>query len=320
MPIKSSEILTRHENIEVNKITYIGNSGDSPVVEGVMAKPVTAKEKSHPLVIYNTPGTKLSGTGYATTDSTIYGNIIPYVSNIGTGGSIVVSSSLREKDEYGGADIQDVLDIMEIGKQQPEWDGKNIIMIGFSRGAMMTYLAIKAGAKLTGAIIAAGETDLYAGEIERCNIDNNEDIRKQNDKMIPGLEGLEEEDRMEFLKSRSAIYWPEKLIDTPMLILHGEEDKAVASHHSKDIGAALTKAGGAKHDVKIIPEVGHGVLMAQDSTGKYFVEEMVINWCNNIIGCSKNKSTVLGAIEPSANIQNSSVEQAISESQSKNPD
>ncbi len=276
--------------VTIDKITYQNSSDSSPEVEGVIAKPVGAKEKSHPLIIFNTPGTKLhpEKVGKATTKSTINGYIIPYAS-IGQNGSIVVASSLRDcgnetdgfgainpqADEYGGRDVQDVLDIMEIGKQQPEWDGKNVIMIGLSRGAMMTYMAIKAGAHLTGAVIAAGETDLFKGENER-----GKGVQDQNDDMIPGLKGKVSRQREEALKSRSAIHWPEKLIDTPMLIIHGIEDKAVLPHHSIDMDEALTKAGGTNHTTKIHPNCGHGILMAQNAEKEYFVEKEVIDWCD----------------------------------------
>lgn len=281
--ILSQETFTESKGLGVDRIVYQGAEFDSPKVEGVIAKPSGAKERSLPLIIYNTPGTKSNGTGHATSNSTLHGNIIPYAKGIGKNGSIVVSSSLREADEYGGADVQDVFDIMEIGKQQPEWDGRNIIMIGFSRGAMMTYLAIKEGAELTGAIIAAGETDLYAGEIEREQADGHKGVAIQNDAMIPGLKGKVGGDRQEALESRSAIFWPEKLTDTPMLIVHGAQDKAVATHHSTDIGDALPKVGGTNHTVKIFSGVGHGVLMAQNSEKEYFVEKEVMAWCNESI-------------------------------------
>lgn len=277
------EAFTESKGLEVDRIVYQGAEPDSPEVEGVIAKPSGAKEQSLPLIIYNTPGTKSNGTGHATTGSTIHGNVIPYAKGIGKNGSIVVSSSLREADEYGGSDVQDVLDIMEIGKQQPEWDGRNVIMVGFSRGAMMTYLAIKEGAELTGAIIAAGETDLYAGEAEREEVDGHKGIAIQNDAMIYGLKGQVGVDRQNALKSRSAIHWPEKMIDTPMLIIHGSEDKAVLPHHSIDMDEALTKAGGTNHTTKIHPDCGHGILMAQNAEKEYFVEKEVIGWCNESI-------------------------------------
>jgi dipeptidyl aminopeptidase/acylaminoacyl peptidase len=297
--ITKEEIPAKDDNLQIYKITYKGDDDNSPEVEGVIAKPLSATKNSLPLVVYNTPGTKSNGTGYATTNSTIHGNIIPYASNIGKNGSIVVSSSLREKDEYGGADVQDILEIMEIGKRQSEWDGKNVIMIGLSRGAMMTYLAIVAGTKLTGAVIVAGETDLYAGEIERAINSRHGGVIRQNDKMIPGLEGKLLGDRAKALKSRSAIAWPEKLIDTPMLIIHGEKDDKVLYHHAEDMDKALTKAGGKNHKLKPYPECGHGILFANrtiidpktsEQKKEYYVEDKVLRWCNERISITNTKT------------------------------
>ena len=128
------------------KFKYKGLAPDSPEVVGVLTKPKSSKHRSLPLVIFNTSGTKKCG-GHADQPNN-YRIMESLGEKVGkaSGGALVVSSSLRDKDEYGGYDVQDVLDIMEIGKQQPEWDGRNVIMIGVSRGAMMTYLAIRDGA------------------------------------------------------------------------------------------------------------------------------------------------------------------------------
>ncbi len=68
-----------------------------------------------------------------------------FVSN----GFVVVASQYRGadggegKEEYGGADIADVLNLIPLAKSLGYADMKNVFMFGNSRGGMMTYLALK---------------------------------------------------------------------------------------------------------------------------------------------------------------------------------
>ena len=64
------------------------------------------------------------------------------------------------RDEFGGEDIHDVLNLIKMAKSLPFIDSSKIVMIGFSRGGMMTYLAIKHGAQIKAAAVAGGITDL----------------------------------------------------------------------------------------------------------------------------------------------------------------
>lgn len=111
--------------------------------------------------------------------------------------------------------------------------------------------------------------------------------------MILGLK--EAKDRQEFLKSRSAVYLADKLKDTPMLILHGKKDQRVLPSHAMAIDKALKEAGGKNHILKIFPDVGHGVLMAKKNS-KYFVHDLVVEWCDeNILRTKAKSDSVLAA-------------------------
>jgi dipeptidyl aminopeptidase/acylaminoacyl peptidase len=48
------------------------------------------------------------------------------------------------KYEFGGADVNDVLRLIDIAKSIPNADPKRIVMMGWSRGGQMTYQALKA--------------------------------------------------------------------------------------------------------------------------------------------------------------------------------
>ena len=45
------------------------------------------------------------------------------------------------QDEYCGADVQDVLSLLDIARAHSGWDGKHSLMMGWSRGTAMTYRA-----------------------------------------------------------------------------------------------------------------------------------------------------------------------------------
>ena len=50
------------------------------------------------------------------------------------------------REEFGGKDVNDVLNLIKLAQSLPFVEPTKIVMLGFSRGGMMTYLAIKHGA------------------------------------------------------------------------------------------------------------------------------------------------------------------------------
>jgi dipeptidyl aminopeptidase/acylaminoacyl peptidase len=88
-------------------------------------------------------------------------------------GFVVLASQYRGNDggegaeEFGGADVADVLHLIALGRSLPEVDPDRIYMYGFSRGGMMTYLALKHGAKVRAAAVIGGPADLLSGLARR---------------------------------------------------------------------------------------------------------------------------------------------------------
>ena len=167
----------------------------------------------------------------------------------------VLASNYRGNDggegqeEFGGVDVRDVLQLIEIGKQQPWWDGKNIFMLGWSRGGMMTYLALKAGAEVNAAAVGAGITDLRASIAERPEMEE-----KVYAPLMPDYVARKEE----HLTARSAVCWPEK-INVPLLMLHGDADKRVGISHARTLQVKLADLG---KEVRLVefPGGGHGLM------------------------------------------------------------
>jgi len=137
-------------------------------------------------------------------------------------GYVVVASQYRGccggkgRDEFGGADLNDVLNLFPLIDSLPFADPSRIGMFGWSRGGMMTYLAMANTERIAGAVIAAGPTDLPS------SLDRRPDADPLFSELIPDYES----DRKGQLRLRSALYWPDKLHkDTPLLLLQGSADR-----------------------------------------------------------------------------------------------
>jgi dienelactone hydrolase len=82
---------------------------------------------------------------------------------------VVVGSQYRGaagsegKDEFGGADLNDVMNLLPLLEALPNADPSRIGMAGFSRGALMTYLALTKTDRIKAAVVAG-----YGGFQERC--------------------------------------------------------------------------------------------------------------------------------------------------------
>ncbi len=83
-------------------------------------------------------------------------------------GYVVIASQYRGgpdsegKDEFVGADIYDVLNLLPALTQIPNADTSMICIHGWSRGGMMVYLAIKKTNRFKAAVVSAGASDLYS--------------------------------------------------------------------------------------------------------------------------------------------------------------
>lgn len=203
-------------------------------------------DKKYTLIVYNHGG---SGDD---------GKIVPnrfamYMNEYFKHGYTVWASQYRGiggsegKDEYGGRDVHDVLNLLGIAQSFSCVDEYNSFMIGASRGGMMTLLASKHGARMNAAATLGGVTDLARSHRDHPR---QIDIHKQ---LIPGFWWNKEKAYSE----RSAIYWPEK-IHVPLLILHGGADEVVHVGQSVDLAKKLRQLGKAHH-LKIYPGAGHNL-------------------------------------------------------------
>lgn len=81
-------------------------------------------------------------------------------------GFVVIASDYRfhgptgKRDEWGGVDVNDVLNLVPALKSLDFVDSERLYMLGLSRGGTETYIALKRGAPVKAAAVIAGPTDL----------------------------------------------------------------------------------------------------------------------------------------------------------------
>ena len=130
------------------------------------------------------------------------------------------------KDEMGGSDIDDVLNLQKILKKYPRANAKKIGMYGGSRGGMMTYLSL---AKVSW-IKAAVTVGAPANEVRASNF--RKDWKEHQKQMYGGS-------KKEQMR-RSALYWTNKFSKkTPLLIMHGSSDWRVNPLDSIELAQKL---------------------------------------------------------------------------------
>ena len=195
----------------------VGYGSDGLTVEGFILKPRTLKAgEKRPVIIYNRGGNPF----VALIDQEKLYGLRKFV----YAGYVVVASQYRGggasegRDELGGADVDDVLNLIPLIDSLAYADGSRIGMFSWSRGGMMTYLALARTPRIAAAVIAAGPTDLALAF-----------------KMRPEMEGVAlrlipnyAQDKANAIASRSAVLWAEKLPkSTPLLLLQGSEDRNI---------------------------------------------------------------------------------------------
>lgn len=216
------------ENSIVEKITYLS---DNLKVKGYIAYPKNPQKK-YPCIIWNRGGFEDKGTIDVFTAKEIFGQLASW-------GYVVFASQYRGnaggegKDEFGGDDVNDVLNLMPLAEELDFADNENWGIEGWSRGGMMTYLALTKSNKFKCAVTVAGIANL------RCSADESPFMKKLFETM---KEKHSEEEFRKICESRSIVNFPEKLSRTTnMMIIHGTEDNRVLPHNSLDLSYHLLK-------------------------------------------------------------------------------
>jgi dipeptidyl aminopeptidase/acylaminoacyl peptidase len=221
-------------NVDFYKITYIS---DGLKVTGYLSMP-KAKGK-FPCVIFNRGGNREFGAMNAAT-------IFRFLGNLSNWGYVAVASQYRGndggegKEEFGGKEVDDILNLIPLLSNLPNTDTSRIGMYGWSRGGMMTYLALARTNRMKAAIIGSGFADGFLNLRKRPGMDT---VFME---LAPGY--LKNRDSV--LKTRSAAYWPEKISpQTPLLLLAGSADWRVLPEEQFEM---LNKLYALKHPLRFI--------------------------------------------------------------------
>lgn len=155
--------------------------------------------------------------------------------------------------------------LTETVKEIEKADSNQIGMFGWSRGGMMTYLALQKSNKIKTAIIGNGPTDLFGIISDRPEMET-----KVIAECIPDYWNNKEFE----LKKRSVIYWADELDkNSSLLILCGTNDKNVNPAQADEIAKKLT-------------EIEYDFELKKFETDHYFTEykpelnETIISWFN----------------------------------------
>lgn len=202
---KEGQLLPEFAYLNELNFSFIVYKSDSARVKGFMIEP--RDEGTYPLVIFNRDGYRDYGRLTLMT-------LIRFAAEIAYSGYIVMASDYRDEDAYGGQELNDVLNLIRIGKKLENVIPEKTGMLGWFRGGMMTYLALKESHEITTGIVVNGITDL-AG--------------------MPGLETTVFSQipeyqlcRDTFFRTRSVKNWPEKLCSKSSLyLICGKQDSRV---------------------------------------------------------------------------------------------
>lgn len=249
------------QDVELYNLHYKSDGLD---IGGYVLKPVKLKTRA-PVLIFNRGGNR--------NESMVDWNLIHYeLASWARKGFVVIASQYRGnqssegKDEFGGADVDDVLHLVNVAKELPYADSKNIVMLGYSRGGMMAYLAAKKGMPIKAMAVVDGFTDLF---------DTYNSREQGMTDVLDELVGSPVADKSKY-KDRSAVYWANK-INVPTLILHGQKDWRVSVKQADELAKKL-KENHKEYKYISYPNGDHTLLNHYKQS-----HAEILNWFNHYL-------------------------------------
>lgn len=210
---------------------------DTANVEAWLYKPITAKGRKWPLIIYNRGGMGNFGNLTET-------NLVDFY-KMALNGYIVLATKTRfagvngKFDEHGGIDVNDIVNLQKVYNVLPYVDTTNIFMYGFSRGGQNTYQA-SVKMKLNAMVVTAGTADWIGRTDDRREFVDGwtDEDSTMNYLGFKNVFGNWNTDSIKILKDRSVVYWADK-INTPVLILQSAKDERVPCYNAIRIADKL---------------------------------------------------------------------------------
>jgi len=270
-PAVYEEARTQKE-FDILEITY---SSDGLPVRGLLIKPKAPGLQKWPAIIFNRGGN--GDLGRITDNGQPCGGMtntscldVADLLLLAKAGFVVIASDYRyrgatvKRDEWGGVEVDDVLNLVPALKSLDYVDPERLYMLGLSRGGTMTYLAIKRGIPVKAAAVIGGVTDVKAWVEARPEMG-----------VVKGNEFTDDYEHRseEYYRARSAVYWADQ-INVPVLILHSRTDRMVPVTQALRMAEALQE-NGKVYAMRIYDQDGHPLPQNRDDRNR-----LIVDWFN----------------------------------------
>ena len=215
-------------NFEFRKLKYMS---DGLKVVAYLYQPVRVGGGKLPAIVFNR-GSAVRGD--------VAPELISCFHRLAAEGFVILAPMYRQsdggegRDEVGGADVNDLMNVVPLAKALGFIDMNNLFMYGESRGGMMTYQAIRRDFPVNAAAVFGAFTDMEALIKYRPEVYRPETLKQ----IWPNFETR----KADIFRSRSAVHWPE-MLDVPLLIMHGGADWSVNPSQSLTIAQKLQDIG-----------------------------------------------------------------------------
>lgn len=250
------------EELKLYKLWYLS---DGLKVNGYIIRP--KEQGNYPTIIFNRGGNRDFGKFKAA-------HIAFFLGKLASEGYVVIASNYRGdgesegQDEFGGADVNDVINLLDVLPSLDGVDTSRIGMYGWSRGGMMTYIALTKTDRIKAAVVGGGVSDQFK------TIEDRPGMEGVLQELVPNYENNKQDE----LEKRSAVYWADKFSkEVPILILHGNSDWRVKANQAYSIAQKLDEQR-VPYRLKIYEGGDHGI-----SEFKPDVNREVIEWFNRFL-------------------------------------
>lgn len=277
-PKQVYEAARTQKEFDIAEITY---ASDGLPVRGLLIKPKVPGTKKWPAIIFNRGGNgdlgRITDSGQPCCRVNTSSLDVADLCLLAKAGFVVIASDYRyqgatlKRDEWGGVEVDDVLNLVPALKSLDYVDPDRLYMLGLSRGGTMTYLAIKRGVPVKAAAVIGAVTDVKAWVDTRPEMG----IVKGND-YIDGFANIWPDYAQradEHYRARSAIYWADQ-INVPVLILHSRTDRMVPVTQALRMAEALQEKGKV-YALRIYERDGHPLPKNRDDR-----DRLIVDWFN----------------------------------------
>lgn len=247
---------------------------DGLSIEGFLIRPRATGNQRLPVVISNRGGN--AGFGRNNTSGFFKTNFA-----LASKGFVVLGSQYRGgrpkgqqdpiygKDEFGGKDVRDILALIDIIDVLPFADPGRIGMLGWSRGGFMSFIAASKTDRISALAVGGSPSDLLA-ELE---------IRPQMENVYRARIPNYDDNKIDALRERSPLFLVEKIApNIPVLILHGQLDKAVSLSNATNLAARLKELG-RRSRLVVYEADDHGIwknrLNVQEEINDWFKTKLI---------------------------------------------